>query len=112
MLFLDGVYVERPDGSVWFRCVKAPNSHNWPTYRPRFLERQGLLERDVENSYLAVEAGADGSAVGPLDHVPHRRGRAQSVHIGGSGIAGQGCRRHGGRRQAYMDVFTASPGMR
>ncbi len=25
MLFLDGVYVERPDGSVRFRGVKAPS---------------------------------------------------------------------------------------
>ncbi|EAR22691.1 putative transposase [Nitrococcus mobilis Nb-231] len=26
MLFLDGVYVERPDGSLRFRWVKAPTS--------------------------------------------------------------------------------------
>lgn len=26
MLFLDGVYIERPDGTLRFRCVKAPTS--------------------------------------------------------------------------------------
>ena len=26
MLFLDGVYVERPDGTLHFRRVKAPSS--------------------------------------------------------------------------------------
>ena len=26
MLFLDGVYVERPDGTLHFRWVKAPSS--------------------------------------------------------------------------------------
>ncbi len=28
MLFLDGVYVERPDGSLRFRWVKAPTSND------------------------------------------------------------------------------------
>jgi hypothetical protein len=60
MLFLDGVYVERPDGSLHFRWVRAPTSaelagHTQTLARRlgRFLECQGLLERDVENSYLA-----------------------------------------------------------
>jgi len=67
MLFLDGVYVERPDGFVRFRWVKAPTSAELTELARtiahrigRFLERQGLLERDAENSYLAggeVEAG-------------------------------------------------------
>jgi hypothetical protein len=64
MLFLDGVYVERPDGSVRFRWVKAPSgveltqlAHTIAQRVGRFLERRGLLERDVENSYLAGEAG-------------------------------------------------------
>jgi ribosomal protein S27E len=67
MLFLDGVYVERPDGSLRFRWVKAPTSaelaHLTQTLARRigrYLERQGLLERDAENSYLAgdeLEAG-------------------------------------------------------
>jgi len=63
-LFLDGVYVERPDGSVRFRWVKAPTStelnhlaHTIARRVGRFLERQGLLERDEENSYLAGDAG-------------------------------------------------------
>jgi len=56
------VYVERPDGSVRFRWVKAPTSvelnhlvHTIARRVGRFLERQGLLERDEENSYLAGE---------------------------------------------------------
>ena len=67
MLFLDGVYVERPDRPLRFHWMKAPTSVESP--RPtqtlawcigRYLKRQGLLERDVENSYLAgddLEAG-------------------------------------------------------
>ena len=62
MLFLDGVYVERPGGSARFRWVKAPTSqeltqlaHTIAHRVGRFLERQGLLERDAENSYLAGE---------------------------------------------------------
>jgi hypothetical protein len=63
MLFLDGVYVERPDGSTRFRWVKAPTSqeltqlaHTIAHRVGRFLERQGLLGRDAENSYLASDA--------------------------------------------------------
>ena len=80
MLFFDGVYVERPDGSVRFRWVKAPTSaelnhlaHTMVRRVGRFLVRQGWLERDeddcmdaggratqgavAENSYLAGEGG-------------------------------------------------------
>jgi hypothetical protein len=67
MLFLDGVYVERHDGSLRFRWVKAPSSAELARLTEtlaqrigRSLERQGLLERDPENSYLAgveLEAG-------------------------------------------------------
>ena len=63
MLFLDGVYVERPDGSLRFRWVKAPTSAELTGLAQtlarrigRFLERRGLLERDAENSYLAEDA--------------------------------------------------------
>lgn len=63
MLFLDGVYVEDPDGSLRFRWVKAPTSAEFTQLTHRiahrvghFLERQGLLERTVENSYLATDA--------------------------------------------------------
>ena len=66
-LFLDGVYVERPDGSLSFRWVKEPNSaelarltHTLAERIGRYLERQGLLERDAENSYLTgAEFGTD-----------------------------------------------------
>jgi hypothetical protein len=67
MLFLDGVYIERPDGSLRFRSVRASSSAELTQLTQvlalrigRHLERQGLLERDAENSYLAgddVEAG-------------------------------------------------------
>ena len=63
MLFLDGLYVDRPDGTVRFRWVKAPTSqeltqlaHTIARRVGRFLERQGLLERDAEPSYLALDA--------------------------------------------------------
>lgn len=53
MLFLDGVYVERGDGRIRFRWVKAPLSveltHLADTIARRvgrYLERQGLLERE------------------------------------------------------------------
>ena len=72
MLFLDGVYVERPDGSVRFRWVKAPTSAELTQLAQtiarrvgRFLERQGLLERDAETSYLTSE-GADDD---PMDQL-------------------------------------------
>lgn len=59
MLFLDGVDVERPDGSsLRFRWVTAPTSAELTRLTQtlalrigRYLERQGLLERDAENSY-------------------------------------------------------------
>jgi hypothetical protein len=61
MLFLDGVYVGGANGTR-FRWVKAPTSveltqlvHRIARRVGRFLERQGLLERDAENSYLAAD---------------------------------------------------------
>lgn len=66
MLFLDGVYVDRPDGAARFRWVKAPTTeeltqlaHTIAHRVGRFLERQGLLERDAENSYLSGDAVDD-----------------------------------------------------
>jgi hypothetical protein len=60
MLFLGGVYVDRADGSVRCHWVKVPTSaelaqlaHTIAHRVGRFLERRGLLERDVENGYLA-----------------------------------------------------------
>ena len=62
MLFLDGVYVEHPAGAVCFRWVKAPTSAELSELAQRiaqrigrYLERQGLLQRDAQNSYLAGE---------------------------------------------------------
>ena len=72
MLFLDGVYVERAYGAVRFRWVRAPTSAEITHLVRiiarrvgRFLERRGLLERDVENSYPAGEAAESG----PLDQL-------------------------------------------
>ena len=73
MLFLDGVYVDGASGSsMRFRWVKAPRSaelthltHTIAQRVGRCLERQGLLERDAENSYLA----ADAAQAGPLDEL-------------------------------------------
>ena len=63
MLFLDGAYVVRPDGFARFPWVKVPTSHELTrlahmiAYRVgRFLERQGLRERDADNSYLTLDA--------------------------------------------------------
>jgi len=74
MLFLDGVYVERPDGAR-FRWVKAPTgqeltqlAHTIAHRVGRFLERQGLLERDADNSYLSEEALDEGPMNALLGH--------------------------------------------
>jgi hypothetical protein len=68
MLFLDGVYVDQPDGLLRFRWVKEPSraelarlSHTLAERIARYLERQGLLERDAENSYLAGDMIEDGA---------------------------------------------------
>ena len=67
MLFLDGAYVENKYGSaVCFQRIKSPTSeelarltHTIGKRIGRFLERQGLLERDAENSYLNANAIED-----------------------------------------------------
>jgi len=74
VLFLDGIYVDGANGSSpQFRRVKAPTSadlmqltHTIAQRVARCLERQRLLERDVENSYLA---GEDMEA-GPAEQLP------------------------------------------
>jgi hypothetical protein len=73
MLILDGVYIERPDGSLRFRRVKAPSGAQLTRLTQtlvwrmrRYLERQGLLERDAENSYL----NSDGLEAGPMEQLP------------------------------------------
>lgn len=72
MLFLDGVYVDRAEESVWFRSAKAPTSqeltqlaHTLAHRVGRFLERQGLLEWEAGNSELAGEA-VDEDPLNPL----------------------------------------------
>jgi hypothetical protein len=46
MLFLDGVYVQRPDGSLRFRWVKAPTSAELTQLAQTLALRVGrLLER-------------------------------------------------------------------
>jgi hypothetical protein len=91
MLFLDGVYVDGPHGLARFRWVSAI-APALPYYTPslalkaptteeltqlahtiahrvgRFLERQGLLERDAENSYLASDAVDDDPMTQLLGH--------------------------------------------
>jgi hypothetical protein len=72
MLFLDGVYVERAGSSIRFHWVKAPTkselnqlSHTIAHRLARYLERQGLLERDAEHSVLAL----DHSDEDPMDQL-------------------------------------------
>ena len=72
MLFLDGVYVDGINGSAMrFRWVKAPTRDELTqlthTIANAFSlsERQGLLERDGENSYLASEPAQEG----PMDQL-------------------------------------------
>ncbi len=70
MRFLDGVYVAHPDGSLRIRWVEAPTGAELTRLAQilalrigRYLERQGWLTRDAENSTLAgddLEAGPMG----------------------------------------------------
>lgn len=63
LLFLDGVYVTQGRGKrPRFQAVKAPTVeeltrlvHQISERIARLLERQGLIERDEENSYLSLE---------------------------------------------------------
>ena len=76
MLFLDGIYIDGVHGSpVRFRWVKAPTSdelthltHTIAHRVARYLERQGLLVRDAENSYLTAE-GVDAEPDSPMNHL-------------------------------------------
>jgi len=72
MLFLDGVYVERPEGSLALHWVKAPTSAELTALAGRiasrvgrFLERQGLLERDAQSASLS-ELALDGEPMQAL----------------------------------------------
>ena len=62
MLFLDGVYAKNKLGKTTFQRTNAPDQqeltilvHTISHRVARFLERQGVLERDEENSYLQLE---------------------------------------------------------
>jgi len=79
MLFLDGVYIGGSNGlPVRFRRVKAPTrddliklTHTIASRVARYLERQGLLERDTGNIYLTPEAsnGTTHVIFEPLDFI-------------------------------------------
>lgn len=64
MLFVDGVYATTPWGRSRFHRTNAPDQqeltelvHTISHRVADFLERQGILERDEENSYLNLEEG-------------------------------------------------------
>jgi hypothetical protein len=75
-LFLDGVYVVGADGTVErFRWVRAPTTtelseltHTLAERVGGFGQRQGLLECDGEQSFLAEEAVEEGSMDPLLAH--------------------------------------------
>ena len=79
MLVLAGVYVGEAASSARFRWLKAPTSdertqltHTIAHRLARYLERQGLLVRDAEHSYLALESS---------DEEPMGQLRGCSMHI-------------------------------
>jgi len=62
MLFLDGVYTRNKQGKTRFQRIIRPNQqelailvHTISHRVAQFLERQGVLERDEETSYLQLE---------------------------------------------------------
>lgn len=66
MLFLDGVYTTTLWGKSRFHRTNTPDQQELTelvhTIRHRvagFLEREGILERDDENSYLNLEGDED-----------------------------------------------------
>ncbi len=76
MIFLDGVYINNAHRSgVRFRWVKAPTSdeltqltHTIAQRVAGYLERQGWLVRDAENSYLSAD-GVDADPDSPMNHL-------------------------------------------
>jgi hypothetical protein len=60
MLFLDGVYVEDGHGKLRFHRVKAPNVEELKALVHAISHRvAGFLERDADNSYLALESSGN-----------------------------------------------------
>ena len=85
MLFLDGVYVERPGGSLGFRRVKAPTSAELARLTQtlaqrigRYRERQGLLERDADD---CKDAGGTTPRMGEVELSPERKSRAMQEQL-------------------------------
>jgi len=75
MLFLDGVYTDNKHGTLGFHRLKAPTNdeliqltHTIAHRVGRYLERQGMLVRDTDQSYLTADAvGADNES--PMSHL-------------------------------------------
>ena len=81
MLFLDGVYVGEADSFARFRWVRAPTNaelaqptHTIAHHVARYLERQGLLVRNAEHSYLALDSSDE-------DSMDQLRGHSITCHI-------------------------------
>ena len=75
MLFLDGIYADNKHGISKFRRIKAPTSDELTRLTQtiahrvaRYLERQGLLVRDGENTYLTAE-GVDADNETPMNQL-------------------------------------------
>jgi hypothetical protein len=75
MLFLEGIYADNKHGTSRFRHVKAPTGGELTQLTQtiahrvgRYLERQSLLVRDDENSYLTAE-DVDTDNESPLNHL-------------------------------------------
>ena len=76
MIFLDGVFIDgAAESRVRFRWVKAPTSeeltrltHTIAQRIARYLERQGFLVRDAENSYLTYD-GMDADQESPMNQL-------------------------------------------
>ena len=72
ILFIDGVYEQKENSKLAFHQVSAPNADELNalvvkiSHRvARYLEKQGLLTRDDENSYLTMD-GLDDSVMNEL----------------------------------------------
>lgn len=118
-LFLDGVYVDRPDGSVRLRWVKAPTSDETtqlpPNYRPPrwpLSETPGTT-RDAASSYLGGRSWQRGRRIScwatRSPTASPRRSRATTVASRGYGAL----RRRGRAQRAHLryvvDVSPSGP---
>jgi hypothetical protein len=72
MLFLDGVYANNKYGKAIFQRTNAPTQealaqlvHTISHRIARYLERQGIPQRDEESSYLQLD-GMDDDPMQPL----------------------------------------------